>query len=191
VDVNRADDADAGARAALERGDRSGAIDLLAALHGKAIYRYCYRLVLDMTLAEDILQTTFLQAFRDLDTFDDRSSFRTWLFGIARHRCLDALKKRRRWQRRFEPLKDAPEPEDDSLRGEENALSRERREALKACLQQLEAHVRDAVLLRYMHDFSYPQMAALSHERPPALQARVARAMPALRRCMENKGVRL
>ena len=61
----------------------------------------------------------------------------------------------------------------------------------KIGLEKLEPHVRIAVVLRYQEGFSYEQMAQICHEKPATLQARVARAMPLLRRCLENKGVEL
>ena len=44
------------------------------------------------------------------------------------------------------------------------------------------------VLLRFRDGLSYPEMARACGERAPTLQARVARAMPALRRCLESEG---
>ena len=46
--------------------------------------------------AEDLLQETLLRAWRALDGFEERSSFRGWLYRIATNACLDALKRRRR-----------------------------------------------------------------------------------------------
>jgi RNA polymerase sigma factor (sigma-70 family) len=178
------------ARGALASGDLSHALEVLMAAYGKLIYRYCCRMMVDADLAADVLQTTFLQAFEDCRRFHDRSSLRTWLFGIARHRCLDALKARRRRQGRFDELEMVEEPADPGEGLEEAALSSERRSILQRCLTMLETRTREAVLLRYELGFSYTEMAVVCNERAPTLQARVARAMPVLRRCMELKGLR-
>lgn len=184
-----AGDPESDAIQALERDDRGGALDVLMAAYGRMVYAYCCRMLLDPDLANDVLQTTFLQAFEDLDRFDARSSLRTWLFGIAHHRCLDALKARRRRQQRLDSLDAVQHLPDSSVGVDEMAAARERRIALNACLEQLDAHVREAVLLRFNLGFSYPEIAAICHERPPALQARVTRALPVLRRCLQSKGV--
>ena len=63
--------------------------------HGDAVLGFCIRVLRDRDLAEEMRQQTFLEAFRDFDRFQERSSRRAWLFGIASHRCLDALRKRR------------------------------------------------------------------------------------------------
>jgi RNA polymerase sigma-70 factor (ECF subfamily) len=51
--------------------------------------------------AEDICQEAFVQAFRNLAQFDPRRSFRTWLFTILYRKCLDLLKRKRRFQSAF------------------------------------------------------------------------------------------
>jgi RNA polymerase sigma-70 factor (ECF subfamily) len=53
---------------------------------------HCYRILGSMQDAEDALQETMLSAWRGLRGFEQRSSLRTWLYRIATHRCLDALR---------------------------------------------------------------------------------------------------
>ena len=182
-------DPESDAAHALARGDRGRALDVLMPAYGKMIYGYCRRILEDADLADDVLQTTFLQAFEAFDRFDGRSSLRTWLFGIAHHRCLDAMKSRRRRQHRLDSLDVVAQVADPSIGIEDSAAADQRRAALQDCLEQLEAHVRQTVLLRFDLGFSYPEIAAICNEKPPALQARVARALPVLRRCLETKGV--
>lgn len=183
-----ADDPEQEARDALERGDREGALAALMREYGSQLYRFCRQMVADPDMAQDVHQTTFLQAFEGLESFGGRASFRAWLYGIARHRCLDALKIARRREKRFSlagelPEKAAPGKEADVSLGE-----RDRNEALRRCLGELAPHIRTAILLRFQEGFSYEQMARLIRERAPTLQARVARAMPVLRRCLESRG---
>lgn len=182
-------DAEAEARRAITQGDRGRALDVLMAAYGKIVYRYCCRFLVDPDLANDVLQTTFLQAFEGFNRFDGRSSLRTWLFGISHHRCLDTLKARRRRQHRFERLDDTREFVAPTAGAEQAAVATERRKALVACLEELGAHIREAILLRYELGLSYPEIASICNERPPALQARVARALPVLRRCLDSKGI--
>src|ERR1041384_5741983 len=76
--------------------DMTGALRRLMQRHGTAVYRYCREALRDAALAEDVHQQVFIAAFRDLPKFHGRSTLRTWLFAIARHRSLDAAKSRRR-----------------------------------------------------------------------------------------------
>jgi RNA polymerase sigma-70 factor, ECF subfamily len=56
---------------------------------------HCYRMTGSFRDAEDLVQETFLSAWKGLSNFESRSSFRTWLYQIATRKCLDALSKRR------------------------------------------------------------------------------------------------
>jgi RNA polymerase sigma-70 factor (ECF subfamily) len=183
-------DPDGQALAALARGDRQGALAILMKAYGGAIYRYCHRLLRSRTLADDVHQLVFVQAFEGLGEFSGTSTFRPWLYAIANHRCLDALKVRRRWFTRFVLRDDPPEAPDPCPSSEDQMVARTLSEALEACLGKLQPHVRIAVVLRYQEGFTYEQMSRICNERPATLQARVARAMPLLRQCLEMKGIR-
>ena len=79
--------------AAAGAGDESAFAELFEQ-HRREIRVHCYRMVGSFTDAEDLVQDTFLQAWRRLDTFEGRSTFRAWLYKIATNRCLDVLKRR-------------------------------------------------------------------------------------------------
>lgn len=174
---------------ALERGDRRTALALLMEVYGSALYAFCRNMVRDADLAADVHQTTFVQAWQGLEHFSHRSTLRTWLYGIARHRCLDALKMDRRRNRRFELVDTLPESEGSEPEAESHLVASAFSRALAVCLQALAPRVRLAVALRFEEGFSYPEMASVCDDRPATLQARVSRALPTLRRCLEEKGL--
>ena len=130
----------------------------------------------------------FLQSYQALDRFARRSSLRTWLYGIARHRCLDAIRKRKLDESRFEARAELSETAADPATPEEDLVSRQNRRILERCLHKLKPAVRVAVLLRFQECFSYEDMSRICGERAATLQARVARAMPVLRRCLSARG---
>jgi RNA polymerase sigma-70 factor (ECF subfamily) len=183
--------AEAPVLAALDRDDRRGALTLLMRLYGDAIYRYCQGMVLDPDQAADVHQTVFVEAWRDLPRFSRRSSFKTWLFAIARHRCLDALKIGKRRRARFTADDDAPEPTDAAPNAEDSLSERSMLPPLERCLGELRPDSRTAVLLRFQDAMSYEEMGKLVGELPGSLQARVARSMPVLRKCLESAGITL
>ena len=174
--------------AALDRGDRDRALDLLMRAYGQSLYRYCRQMLPGQDLADEVHQMTFVQAYEGLGRFARRSSLRTWLFGIAHHRCLDILKITRRRERRFELRAELPEQSVPGENVEERLTALSRVRDLARCLRELAPRVRDAVLLRYQQGITYDEMARLSGERSATLQARVARSLPVLRRCLERKG---
>lgn len=179
-------DDDEGVMRLVATGKRDGALRILMDRYGSQLYRYCREALRDEALADDVHQRVFIEAHRDLPAFAGRSSLRTWLFAIARHRILDATKSRRRAQAHLDDDETAdivdPRPTPDQ-RIDDARL----REALAHCLDQLGEHVRSAVLLRYQQGFSFEEMAGICDDKAGTLQARVTRALPKLRSCIETK----
>jgi RNA polymerase sigma-70 factor (ECF subfamily) len=71
---------------------------------------HCYRILGSTQDAEDMLQETLLAAWRALPGFEERSTIRAWLYRIATHRCLNALRERGRRPALGEPPFKPPEP---------------------------------------------------------------------------------
>lgn len=170
----------------VDAGDLTAALRLLMRHYGTAVYRYCRETLRDRALADDVHQRVFIEAHRDLPKFARRSSVRTWLFAIARHRVLDAMKSRKRAQAHVDDA-DTGEVPDPRPRPDERIDDARLRSALVACLEKLGEHIRTAVLLRFQQGFSFEEMAEICGDKPGTLQARVTRALPALRECIESR----
>ena len=84
-------DADAVARA---RGGDSEAFRQLVERHSRSVYKVAYRVTGNPDDAEDVVQETFLKAYRQLDRFEERASFGTWLHRIAWNCSVDLLRAR-------------------------------------------------------------------------------------------------
>jgi RNA polymerase sigma-70 factor (ECF subfamily) len=178
-------------REALERQDWDGALSALMDAYGQRVYRYCLHMMRDAQLAEDALQETFVRAHQSLHAFRGGSSLRTWIHAIAHNRCLDALKAERRRHQRIESTDDPPEYPDTAPGPEFQLAATEMAATLRRCLDRLSTPVKAAVLARHQEGLTYLEMSAVLGARPAALERKVARAMPALRRCLEREGIRL
>ncbi len=66
--------------------------------HGDALYNYALSRLRNPSSAEDVVQETFLAAHRSLSDFSGRSSPRTWLIGILKHKVIDLIRKESREQ---------------------------------------------------------------------------------------------
>ena len=75
------------------------------ALHGEAMFAYARLRLGDSDAAEEAVQEALLAAYRSRDRFDGRSSERTWLIGILRHKVLDRIRKDRREAEHTEEVK--------------------------------------------------------------------------------------
>jgi RNA polymerase sigma factor (sigma-70 family) len=78
---------------ALGRGEDQAYAAVIDALHGP-VYRFLLRLCRDSGLAEDMTQETFLAVWQGIGSYQGRSKFKTWVFGIAYHRHLRQRDKR-------------------------------------------------------------------------------------------------
>jgi RNA polymerase sigma-70 factor (ECF subfamily) len=79
--------------AAMKSGDEP-AFALLVERHAGELRVHCSRMLRSRSEAEDVVQETFLRAWRRRATFEGRSSLRTWLYSIATNACVDEMRRR-------------------------------------------------------------------------------------------------
>ena len=136
------------------RGDEA-AFGVLYDRYAPQLEVFLRRLVRDQTLAEDLLQTTFLSFVRARGRYAARAGLRAWIFSIAANAGRDAL--RRRGARR----EDALGRELGDVRSEATPLSDPPlARAIEEALRQLPEDQREAVLLHKMHGLSFPEVAS-------------------------------
>lgn len=176
------------ALAALDRKDHDEALSVLMLAYGNGVFRYCVQVMRNHHLAEEVLQETFIQAYGGLARFRRQSSLRTWIFSIAHNRCLDVLKKEGKQIRTVEPMADPPDAVDAGPRPDRLFAGRELSSIVEECLEKLTPEARAAILLRFQHELTYPEMAAIVGAREATLQARVTRALPLVKECVERSG---
>ena len=109
------------------------------------VYLWCFRMVREREQACDLAQEVLLSAYRKLDTFEGRSEFASWLFVIARNRCLSALRR----PSIFEDESELPEPVDPAA-GPDRQLqeSLDERELLDLVREHLDPIEQDVLWLR-------------------------------------------
>ncbi len=122
------------------------------------VFRLAFGVLLDAKDAEEVVQDSFVYAFRTLATFDPRrSAFRTWLYTIAMSRCRN--KRRRKWLPTIH-LAEIIEMLPGTDPHPEHLLERQGiREAVLDAMKQLSPKLREAVVLRYFDGLTYREMA--------------------------------
>jgi len=190
------------------RGGDEAAFGRIAEEHRTQLLAHCYRMLGSMDDAEDMLQETYLRAWRGLPRFAGRSSLRTWLYRIATNACLDATARRPKRTLPIErgspsepgadpgaPLTESvwiePFPDDELVLPHGYAAPEaryEQREAVElafvAALQHLPANQRAVLLLREVLGFS-------AREAAESLDTTVASVNSALQRARKTVDQRL
>jgi len=126
--------------------------------HGGAVQRFVRDLVRDDGLAEELTSDVMVEVWRSAGKFGGRSRVRTWVFGIAHHKAIDALRKRRATLVPLDELlgaaSDAETPETAALRADE-------RRRLDDALASLSADHRAVLELTFVEGFSQKEIAEI------------------------------
>ena len=149
-------------------GDKNAFNDIMNR-HEKSILNFAYRMLSNRTEAEDVTQEVFLRAYKNIETFEARAKFSTWLFKIARNLCLNKLRHTFRFPT-FSIDKPVRGSEYDFQRQIEdkkqvspisNIFSKEIQNAVKAALGSLPKNQKMAVILRRYEDMSYEEISVI------------------------------
>lgn len=150
----------------------TAAFTMLVDRHAAACTRFATRMLGNREDAEDATQESFLRAYRSLGRYEERQTFRTWLFQILVNRCRTAVVRRQRRQRMF--LVDDGAVAMASVRPA--AEQTELRAELHRALESLDPDQLEAFLLKHVEQLSYEEMAAVTGVGVSALKMRVKRA---------------
>ena len=164
------------------------AFEVLVERYKDAVQNLAYRMLSNVTEAEDVTQEVFVRAYTQLATYKPAHKFSTWLLSIASHLAIDQLRRRRFLAL---PLEDVPFLEwitDLGAGPEQSALEGEQQDEIQAYLQRLPGKYRAVILLRYWYDLSYEEIAMALNLTPALVKARLHRARELLARYIqENK----
>lgn len=141
----------------IAAGDRA-AMRNLYARHSTRCFRFLIRLVRDEARAEDLMNDTFFDVWRQASGFEGRSSVSTWILSIARFKALSSM--RRRSESELEP-EVAEAVEDDADTPEITAQKASKAQAMRRCLEQLSADHREVVDLVYYHEKSVEEASEI------------------------------
>lgn len=161
------------------------------AAHGAEIYRFALRAVRDQAGAQDVVQETFLRAWRARDRFDPQiASLRTWLFSIARNVVIDQSRHDdvRPW---LSALADPESMEQVSPTSPDQWEPLLRRWLVEEALSRIGADHRQAVVETYLADRPYDVVAGELGIPVSTLRSRVFYGLKALRVAMDEMGVTL
>lgn len=161
----------------------------LYSLYAEGVYRLCYSLLLNREDAEDVMQESFVYAFKNIKRYEPkRSAFRTWLFTIAISRCRNQYRRQRPIAIDFTQLLSLSllGPKDEWP--EVAAAQQDARDAVEQALAELNPRLREAVVLRYGHGLTYREIAEVMDCPQKTAESRVRLAHDCLRGVLQQEG---
>ena len=172
------------------RAGDADAYRVLVERHSRSLFRLAFRMTGNEQDAEDVVQESFLRAYRQIGKFDERASFGTWLYRIAVNCSLDLCRSRKRRSEQMAPAD--PEMDDPILSLPSNdptpdrmAMSSEVRERVAAAMNELSASERTAFVLRHFEGMCIEEVSRVLGCQPGAAKHSVFRAVQKLRRALE------
>jgi RNA polymerase sigma-70 factor (ECF subfamily) len=178
------------ATVALARDGDSEAFRALVERHSRAVYRLAYRMTGSADDAEDVVQETFLKAYRQLSRFESRANFSTWLHRIAVNCSIDLIRSRPH----RESAHDAADL--DQLGGDDRSpatqasperlmLSTEVQDRVMSAMTSLSAMERAAFALRHFEGQSIDEISQALGLKANATKHSIFRAVKKMRIALE------
>ena len=147
--------------------------------HQQSIFRIASGLVGNREEAQDVTQEAFLAAFANLSGYDSsRAAFSTWLFTIARNRCLNLLKRRR-------PIALNALDSIGDVASADPIVSQELSQQLDRALASLPVEQRSAFVLAEIEELPYAEIARIERTSIGTVKSRIHRAKQRLQSLLE------
>jgi len=166
----------------IGRGDKQA----LAALY-RAYEKPCYKFILsrlnDPHEAADILHEVFMDIWRVAASFEGRSQVRTWIFGIAYRKVIDAHRKRSR----VTLTDEVPETGDVADAADAGYAARQEAEHLRFCVATLSDDHRSAISLAFYEDMTCAEIAEVAGVPEGTVKSRLHHAKKLLLHCLSGR----
>ncbi len=163
-------------------GDRQAQFELYQ-LYSRAMFNLCCRMVKDELEAEDILQTSFIQVFSKINTFQFQSSIGAWIKRIVVNNCINHLKRRQVY---FEELDDRHGAIAEPVEPPTNSVGMSV-EAVKAAMVQLPDGYRIVFSLYLLEGYDHKEIAEILDITEATSKSQYSRAKKKIREIIESR----
>jgi len=183
------EDSDAVAVARARAGDQD-AFGMLVERHSIRLFQLVYRMTGNEQDAEDVVQETFLRAYKQLKRFESRAGFSTWLHRIAANCSLDLLRKRKRQDEQVDAVELESEGPSSTLSShapppDDQVFHLEVQQKIQAVMELLTPMERTAFVLRHFEGRSIDEIGRVLGTGPSATKQSIFRAVQKMRRALE------
>ena len=160
---------------------------LLFSSHYKKAYRFAYMIVKNHSIAEDVVQESYIKAFKNLSQLRNMDSFLPWFTRIIYNCAITILKN----EKKLVPIENLENKvhlfTGDSNMAEDNAgIDMEAKEEVRTAIAHLDIKYREIIYMRFYWDFSYEQIAAATDISVGTVKSRLNRGKEMIRYLLQN-----
>lgn len=174
--------------ARVQGGDVEAYGDIMKRYEAK-LTRYVVYLIHDAMAASDVVQETFIKAYQNIQGFNPKYKFSSWVYRIAHNEAMNAVKRDKHITHDLdvEEVREAAY-ETSTVRDIDRAILKD---DMQACLDSIELKYREVLMLQYYEHMKYGEIADVLHVPPATVGVWAARGKARLRELCEKKGVRI
>ncbi len=163
------------------------AIEMFVHQYETDVFRLALSIVGDPAEANEVTQETFIAALRSLPAYQDKKSFKAWLYTIALNHSRSHLRKRKVLERLRMTLNNIFQVEIERQVSPEDAIIQSEKEAqIWNALNQLDERYRIVVVLRYFHELSIAEISEILSVNEGTIHSRLHNAREKLRNALKN-----
>jgi RNA polymerase sigma-70 factor (ECF subfamily) len=153
-------------------------------LSSTQLYGVILRILKKEHLAKECLQEVYVKVYKNFDSYDGiKSKPLTWMSTIARNYAIDFYRKK---QLNIEDGFEIDTISDEQIQMLEELEQSENKQQIIKCLKTLKNEVKDAIFMQYFQNKTYGEVANIFKKPENTIKSWVARAMPKLKKCMEE-----
>lgn len=181
---------------ACQEGDPSS-FNMLVWRWEKPLYNFIYKYVGNATLAEDLVQDTFIRVLKSIKRYTHQGSFSTWLYRIAVNLCKDHLKRKRLPMVSLHDYYTTGSGEkiyvqdrvaDERTRTDDSLKAEEREELVRRLLAGLPEEQRIVILLKEYQELTFREIAEVLEVPEGTVKSRLYHALKAMKENLERTG---
>ena len=162
------------------------AFDQLMEEFQQPLIYFLHGYVHSLETAEDLAEETFVELLLHKGRFRGQSSFKTFLFSVARHKAIDHIRREQR--RPTLPLDEIAERGDDAMGPEEQYLAQEKAQVIANAIGGLPKEYQEVLRLLYLERLRYDEIARVMHKNTKQIDNLAYRARQSLRSALGNLG---
>lgn len=169
----------------IKSGSKSS-MDVLVRRYYKSIYAFIYRSIFDKSIAYDLTQETFIKIIKNLKTYSEKGSLKSWMLKIASNQCRDYFRSKEAMSKSLSvPL------EENRFESKESTVSsvfekKESRKDIILKMRQLPFEQREVINLKFFHELKIKEIAEITKTSDSTVKSRLYRGMEKLGSLLER-----